>query len=88
MTVGSEPSTGEYDWNEAAELATAVVEAVAAETGREEMAMQPLYEVIDPDALNTLFAADDHAVAVSFTYETVDVRIENDGKIITEPAGQ
>ena len=56
-------------------LSTAVVDAVTAETGTDATTLPPLYDVIDPDALDALFQGRDGG-AVSFDYagDAVTVR--------------
>lgn len=59
---------------------TAIVEAVAAVSDRDPAKLPPLYESIDPDALNTLLgpAGDrsDQPLAVSFAYFGYSVRVD------------
>jgi hypothetical protein len=43
------------DWRGTASLSISVVETVGSVTGMEPLEMDPLHEVIDPDALNQLF---------------------------------
>lgn len=68
----------------------AVVAAVAAETGANPMTLEPLYNVLDPDALDALFSADESATAapparVEFTYAGCAVSVTGDGTIdVTE----
>lgn len=68
----------------------AVVAAVAAETGADPMTIEPLYGVLDPDALDALFASDGAAttaapVRVEFTYAGCAVSVTGDGAVdVTE----
>ncbi|WP_204365325.1 HalOD1 output domain-containing protein [Halorubrum aidingense] len=59
---------------------TAIVEAVAAVSDHDPADLPPLYETIDPDALNTLLgpAGDrsDQPLAVSFAYFGYNVRVD------------
>lgn len=61
----------------------AVVEAVAEAKGVSPLALeQPLYEVVDPDALDALFAGSGGTVAcLRFTYQGYAVEIAGDGEI-------
>lgn len=68
-------------------LSENVIEAVAETTGEDAMDMRPLYEVVDPDALDTLFDAtpdgtqradDGH---VSFRFNGCDVTVYADGQV-------
>jgi hypothetical protein len=62
-----------------------VIEAVAATTDREPTAMPPLYESLDPDALDAVLTPRTNGVAtdttVSFTYGGVTVQVDNSGWI-------
>lgn len=73
-----------FDWAEAESLAVAVLEAVEAATGDEAREIDPLYETVDPDALDELFdpalgptPADD--LLVEFPYNGVTVRLHGNG---------
>lgn len=77
-------------------VSLAVVEAVASVSGRspllegtadgaDEGPLDPLYEVIDPDALDALCLPDDARTTISFTYCGYDVTVESTGRItVTE----
>ena len=67
-----------------------VVRAVAALSGESPLELPPLYDSIEPDALNAMF---DHArrvggadcgVTVSFCYHGFDVTVEPDGTVRIE----
>ena len=64
----------------------AVLEAVSSATGTDELELPPLYDVVDPDALDALFDGADpspsDALSVSFSYAGFDVEIES-GPAIT-----
>lgn len=70
---------------------TAVIEAIAAYHGTEPTDLdQPLYEVIDPDALDALFAnagtVDRPAPdLVAFSYDGCRVQVFRDGSIDLSP---
>lgn len=62
----------------------AVVAAVASETGTDPMALEPLYDVFDPDALDALFAADgagSGTARVEFVYGGCEVCVRDDGSV-------
>lgn len=67
----------------------AVVEAVAAVSGRDATDLPPLYESVDADALNTLFdpagVDSDRPMSVSFTYVGYGVRVDRDGVEVRSP---
>lgn len=66
-----------------------VLEAVTAATGTPATDLRPLYEVVDPDALDDLFrpsAGDGHANgAVSFRYAGCTVTVHADGRTDASP---
>lgn len=68
-----------------------VVETVSEATGRVLEDLQPLYDVIDPDALDEIFIRsgdqDSHLPSdrVSFKYEGCDVTIHADGRTVVSP---
>jgi hypothetical protein len=68
----------------------AVVAAVAAETGADPMTLEPLYGVLDPDALDALFAGDESTptappVRVELTYAGCAVSVTGNGAVdVTE----
>ena len=67
---------------------TAVVHAVANATGRRPVDLPPLYESLDPDALDALVTSrqgngrrDHDAFELRFRYAGVDVRVGTDGAV-------
>lgn len=64
------------DWSTYDSPATAVAEAVATATDREQTDLEPLQYSVDADALDRLFDnVDAEELVVSFTYEGVQVRV-------------
>lgn len=65
---------------------TRVIEAVAEATDGDPLDMEPLYDVVDPEALDCLFAT---AVTghVSFQYDGHDVTVHSDGRVLVDDAG-
>lgn len=63
----------------------AVVTAVAAVDGERPLELDPLYDAIDPDALNTLFEharrVGDSTQRLRFPYAGFDVSVRSDGRI-------
>ncbi|MFC6716795.1 HalOD1 output domain-containing protein [Natrialbaceae archaeon GCM10025810] len=92
----SNPSIGVTDGYDGAASAV-VVRAVAAHRGVEPTALPPLYEWVDPDALDALFAPTGRGVrrrgGVEFTYDgsaiavSIDdgIDVEIDGESVSEP---
>ncbi|MDQ2051818.1 HalOD1 output domain-containing protein [Natronolimnohabitans sp. A-GB9] len=70
----------------------AVITAVADLTGISPIELEPLYDVVDPDALDSLVAharradgADTHEL--QFSYEGYDVDVRTDGQVrVREPS--
>lgn len=63
----------------------AIVDALTQIEGIDTTALPPLYDVIDTDALNRLFAREgeegDPAAILSFRYDTWNVFVRSDGQI-------
>jgi len=66
-------------------LGTAVVEAVSASTGRPVTDLPPLYDAVDPDALDALFAGRSVDGRVRFRYAGHVVEVRSD-RTVTLPA--
>lgn len=76
-----------YDWT-VKRPSIAVVEAVAAATGRKPTDICSLHSTLDPDALDSLLranreSAEDAHVTLSFSYAGQDVTVRSDGLVIT-----
>ncbi|AHG04218.1 hypothetical protein HALDL1_11885 [Halobacterium sp. DL1] len=68
-----------------------IVDAVAAETGVDAVDLDPLYDVVDPDALNSLFHSRPSVNslgtgAVRFTYHGFEVHVTAGGAVSLETA--
>jgi CheY-like chemotaxis protein len=79
---------GRHDFGSHAELGVSIVEAVEEAVGGDSSDFGPLYDAIDADALERLFApvagrssTDD--VEVHFQYEGLDITVTADGNITT-----
>lgn len=64
----------------------AVVTAVAEETGTDPIELDPLYNAVDSDALNTLLrshepVSDGSLLQVQFTYAGCEVHVASDGTV-------
>lgn len=65
---------------------TAVVEAVADATGREQTELEPLQHFVDADALDALCTtADPEQLEITLRYERTEVRITNHGALEVRP---
>lgn len=98
MSDGSVDSTGgnnssgssgtvhaHYEWSETAP-SIAVVETVAAAVDRDVTAIGPLYESVDPDALDALVQSDEPTktgeTTVSFTVADRAVTVHSRGEVV------
>jgi len=65
-----------------------VIDAVAAATGLDPLGMEPLYSVVDPDALDALFGQSGESAAaltLHFTMEGCEVVVHGDGEVLVVP---
>lgn len=79
----------EFDWSEVSP-STAVVETVAIAAGREPTVLEPLYETVDPDALDALIRSGDRDstggdTAVKLALDGYEVRVERGGTVVVSP---
>lgn len=77
----------EYEIGTAEPVSMAVVRAVSAVEGREPRFLRPLSDVLDPDALDVLFAPQDGGAPrtggrISFVYSDCRITIDN-GEYLT-----
>jgi len=82
----------EYDWS-VERPSAAVVETVAAVTNRRPEDLEPLYQTVDPDALDSLLRRDtagsgDGEVSVSFAYAGQTVTVRRNGSVVTHRNGR
>ncbi|MBO4247640.1 hypothetical protein IL252_07400 [Halomicrobium sp. IBSBa] len=77
-TAGGSPAASADD-----ELppSTAIVEAVSTSADTPAVELPPLYEVVDPDALDALFADGQTFGVVTFEYAGYDVTVRADGHV-------
>jgi len=64
-----------------------VIRCVSVVTGRDPLDLPPLYDVVDPDALDTLVSRDGDACTLSFEFAGAHVRVSGTGDIHVSPAG-
>ncbi|WP_436345552.1 HalOD1 output domain-containing protein [Natronorubrum sp. FCH18a] len=74
------------EWNQDSENTPvfAVVSAVAEVEGADPVELPPLYEAIDPEALNDLLTSRPEPVTVSFQYAGYDVDVRGSGKVVVQ----
>lgn len=82
-----------HDWEESTDLSATIIDAVSAVIGREPTDIEPLYEVVDPDALDQLLLSlrpsdGNHPGRreVKFIYNGCQITAESSGDIWIEPA--
>lgn len=61
-----------------------VVEAVAEAEGATPLELEPLYDSVDPDALDALARRGSSDVAIEFTYENYRVRVGDSNRVRIE----
>lgn len=89
----TERYTAECTWDQerGPSPSTSVVTAVADATGQDTETLRPLFEVIDPDALDALFEATDERRTgatdgfVTFEYNGCSVRVSSAGRTVVAP---
>ena len=64
-----------------------VVSTVAQVKGVDPLELDPLYDVIDPDALDSIFAAGDGESSMELSFEMAgcDVVVHGDGEVVVTP---
>lgn len=72
------------EWGAERPPSEAVVDAIAAATGRDPLQIEPLHNHVETDALNALLTpktASDDSVQVTFSYEDLGVLVDSRGTI-------
>ena len=85
----SETYHAKHDWDDSESLSTTVIRAVEAATDTDPVDMEPLYERLDPDALNALFSprsADGPHLdgQIVFSLDGRDVAVHSSGHILVD----
>lgn len=77
------------DWKSQEPLSTTVISAVAAITGIEPTRLEPLYQRVDPDALDSLFRPREETertgCSLSFVLAGCEVTVHGRGEIVIQP---
>lgn len=87
----SEQYAGQGSWDSSERLVTTIVAAVADHTGRDVADLDPLYEVVDSEALAELFKPRpngqprDNGARVEFTYAGCEVLVTGSSDITVRP---
>jgi hypothetical protein len=84
--VGYDPTTETYynqhNWDSGHPIYISIAETVAAVSGSEPTAMEPLYSILDPDALDALLSSPRNSeVRFTFSYEGCTVTVRSSGEI-------
>lgn len=79
-----------YDWRVSEPLSTLIITAIADITGNAPTDLEPLYDRIDPDALDRLFSPNPDgslgaAGPVTFTFHGHEVTVERHGHVVIRP---
>lgn len=88
-TDGSNAIRTEFDWS-VVPPSTAIVETVAARSGREPTTMNPIYDTVDTDAIDALIrsaerGASKEETSISFEFADHDVTVRSDGSVVVRP---
>lgn len=78
------PVRAHFDWSSTTP-AEAVVQTVAVAADRDPAALEPLYDAVDPDALNALVRGDGKltdSVTVTFVYADRQVTVHGTGEVV------
>ncbi|MDS0475451.1 HalOD1 output domain-containing protein [Natrinema sp. 1APR25-10V2] len=83
-----EPDGRAHEWHRDSPICPSLVEAVTAETGAEPTSMDPLYDAVDPEALERVLnpppPGKEGASAVEFRYCECDVSVTATGTIYVD----
>lgn len=87
--VANETVRAQYEWSSTSP-STAVIKTVAIALDREPTTIDPLYEFVDPDALDTVIqsygaATDTDPVTVSFVFAEQQITIYSSGEVVVHP---
>lgn len=87
---GSDSIQRQFDWATVMP-STAIVETVGSASDTEVLELGPLYDAIDPDAIDSLCAdgAEGHSdtVSISFVFQERGVTVRSDGRVTVYPDG-
>lgn len=78
MTITGSPSL-QQSGNKPVSLR--VVDEIADKEGTSPLELEPLYDVVDPDALDALFQSDSAEGTFEFTYHGYHVVVREDGRL-------
>ena len=82
MVTSSHGDGHRFDWREYERPSVAIATAVATVTDRDPMALDAIFDVIDPGAVNALLDGSAPDIEISFHYEGCHISIHADGTLI------
>lgn len=91
--LGGNAHFAQYDWDDSVSLSTVVIESVSEVAGKSpELLGDPLYDYVDPDALDQLFeplrgSRQREGGRVAFEFAGYLVTVRGDGGILITPGG-
>lgn len=79
----------DFDWSNVSP-STAVIETLAIALGRDPKTIDPLFDSVNPDALDALVSSDGNGppeggLSVSFTHVSHELTVDAAGTVITRP---
>ena len=78
----------QHNWESGNPIYVTVIKAVSTVTEQKSTEMEPLYSVIDPDAVEALMTSSRGGhVRLSFSYEGCTVSIEHSGAVVVQAGG-
>lgn len=77
--------TTHCDWEATDDPSASIVRAVAIAVGTEPTDLRPLYEAVDPDALDRFLTYGSGARSLYFRFESCNVTVSSDGRIAVVP---
>ena len=73
-----------HDWSEITP-STGVIETIAVAANCEPTAIEPLYETLDPDALDAVIQSGAGGTTVQFVFAGYDVTVHSNGAVAVTP---
>lgn len=79
----------EYDWSNISP-STAVAETIAVVVDRDPTSLDPLYEWVEPDALDSIMSSNeagstDQNIVISFTFYDLSITVDAQGEVVVRP---
>lgn len=84
-STGVQPEGGQFPIPSERELSTVVIQGVADTLDEEMENLDPLHDVVDVDALNSLFSPADSQLTVQFVFNQCQITIDRGTTIAVAP---